>query len=233
MNPPLVEFERVTHRYPGGHDVLTDASLRLNLGEMAFLTGASGAGKSTLLKLIARLEVANRGQVRVNGQNVAALAPRHVPDYRQHLGLIFQQFNLLYDRSVFDNVALPLRIQGHADHDIARRVRAALDSVGLLNKAAVMPIRLSGGEQQRVGVARAVVTRPLLILADEPTGNLDHDTALGVMDLFQRYNRAGVSLLIATHAEELIEQIEGYRVFHLDGGHLSLHPSGKALRHGR
>ncbi len=233
MTAALVEFDRVTHRYAGGQDVLNDASLGLQLGEMAFLTGASGAGKSTLLKLIARLEVANRGQVRVNGQNVAALHPRHVPDYRQHLGLIFQQFNLLYDRSVFDNVALPLRIQGYAHDDIARRVRAALDSVGLLAKASVMPIRLSGGEQQRVGIARAVVAKPLLILADEPTGNLDHDTALGVMSLFQRYNRAGVTLLIATHAEELIDQIEGHRVFHLDNGRISVHASGKALRHGQ
>lgn len=221
MTQPLVTFEQVSYRYPGGHDVLTDASLNLALGEMAFLTGASGAGKSTLLKLIARLEVAHRGQVRVNGQNIAVLHPRHVPEYRQHLGLIFQQFNLLYDRSVFDNVALPLRIRGAPDAEIGRRVRAALDAVGLLTKASVMPIRLSGGEQQRVGIARAVVTRPMLILADEPTGNLDPVTAMDVMQLFRRYNEAGVTVLIATHAEGLLQRLPDYRVFHLESGRLS------------
>jgi cell division transport system ATP-binding protein len=220
MTQPLVTFEQVSYRYPGGHDVLTDASLSLALGEMAFLTGASGAGKSTLLKLIARLEVAHRGQVRVNGQNIAVLHSRHVPEYRQHLGLIFQQFNLLYDRSVFDNVALPLRIRGAPDAEIGRRVRAVLDAVGLLTKASVMPIRLSGGEQQRVGIARAVVTRPMLILADEPTGNLDPATAMDVMQLFRRYNEAGVTVLIATHAEGLLHRLPGYRIFHLEGGRL-------------
>lgn len=221
MTRPFVEFEQVSYRYPGGQDVLTDASLTLGLGEMAFLTGASGAGKSTLLKLIARLEVAHRGQVRVNGQNIAVLHPRHVPEYRQHLGLIFQQFNLLYDRSVFDNVALPLRIQSQSELEIGRRVRASLDAVGLLGKASVMPIRLSGGEQQRVGIARAVVTRPMLILADEPTGNLDPATAMDVMQLFRRYNDAGVTVLIATHAEGLLARMPGHRVFHLAHGRLA------------
>lgn len=228
----LIQFERVSHRYSDGQDVLNDVSLSLELGEMAFLTGASGAGKSTLLKLIARMETATRGQVLVNGQNIAHLHARHVSDYRQHLGLIFQQFNLLYDRNVFDNVALPLVIQGLRHTDIARRVRAALDSVGLLGKEHLMPIVLSGGEQQRVGIARAVISKPMLILADEPTGNLDLRTARGVMNLFRRYNEAGVSVLIATHAVELIRQLPGYRVFHLEGGRLMLRRAGDAVAEG-
>lgn len=223
---PLIQLERVSHRYAGGADVLSDLSLRLALGEMAFLTGASGAGKSTLLKLVARLETPTRGQVLVHGQDVARLHPRHVPAYRQHLGLIFQQFNLLYDRSVFDNVALPLVIQGLRHADIARRVRAALDSVGLLGKEHLLPLMLSGGEQQRVGIARAVVRKPLLILADEPTGNLDSATARGVMHLFRRYNEAGVSVLIASHAQELIDEMPGYRVLHLQGGQVQERMSG-------
>jgi cell division transport system ATP-binding protein len=222
----LVHLQRVSHRYADGQDVLSNLELRLGMGEMAFLTGASGAGKSTLLKLIARLEIPTRGQVLVHGQNVARLHPRHVPAYRQHLGLIFQQFNLLYDRSVFDNVALPLVIEGLRHADIARRVRAALDSVGLLNKAHLMPIVLSGGEQQRVGIARAVIRKPLLLLADEPTGNLDPDTALDVMKLFRRYNEAGVSILIASHAMELIDALPGHRVFHLAEGRLQTRISG-------
>ncbi|ULQ45263.1 cell division ATP-binding protein FtsE [Flagellatimonas centrodinii] len=224
----LVHLQRVSHRYAGGQDVLADVNLQLGLGEMAFLTGASGAGKSTLLKLIARLEIPTRGQVLVHGQNVARLASRHVPAYRQHLGLIFQQFNLLYDRNVFDNVALPLVIEGLRHGDIARRVRAALDSVGLLEKASLLPMMLSGGEQQRVGIARAVIRKPLLLLADEPTGNLDPDTAMGVMNLFRRYNDAGVSVLIATHALDLIDALPGYRVLHLNGGRLSERVSGDA-----
>lgn len=224
---PLIQLEHVSHRYAGGADVLADLSLKLELGEMAFLTGASGAGKSTLLKLVARLEVPTRGQVLVNGQNVAQLPARHIPAYRQHLGLIFQQFNLLYDRSVFDNVALPLVIEGLRHADIARRVRAALDSVGLLGKEHLMPLMLSGGEQQRVGIARAVIRKPLLILADEPTGNLDTATARDVMNLFRRYNEAGVSVLIASHAQELIAQLPGYRVFHLEGGQVLERWSGR------
>ncbi|MBI2383080.1 MAG: cell division ATP-binding protein FtsE [Gammaproteobacteria bacterium] len=216
----IVHFHSVSHRYPGGGEVLADIGFRLAKGEMAFLTGRSGAGKSTLLKLIALLARPTRGQIVVNGQNLATLKRRHIPLYRQQIGIIFQNFNLLYDRTVFDNVALPLVIRGYAHEDIGRRVRAALDSVGLLHKEKAMPMTLSGGEQQRVGIARAIVTKPILLLADEPTGNLDPEMALETMEIFRRFNEVGVSVLVATHAIDLIQQLP-YRVIHLDGGRIS------------
>jgi cell division transport system ATP-binding protein len=223
----ILHFHRVSHRYADGQDVLNDISLELGRGEMAFLTGASGAGKSTLLKLVALLARATRGQIWVNGQNLSGVQQRQIPGFRQQIGIIFQNFNLLYDRTVFDNVALPLVIRGWAHQDIGRRVRAALDSVGLLGKEQLYPIVLSGGEQQRVGIARAVVTKPLLILADEPTGNLDPDNARAVMNLFRRYNDAGVSVLVATHAIDLIQTLPQYRSIHLEQGRVSEHlPSG-------
>lgn len=216
----IIRFHDVTFRYAGGDDVLSQLSFSLAQGEMAFLTGQSGAGKSTLLKLVAGLARAGRGQVVVMGQNVAALKARQIPAFRQQLGLIFQNFNLLYDRTVFDNVALPLVIRGCAHADIGKRVRAALDSVGLLGREKVYPIRLAGGEQQRVGIARAIVTRPAVLLADEPTGNLDPQMAREVMQIFARFNEVGVSVLVATHAIDLIRQLP-HRAIHLERGRLS------------
>ena len=224
--PDIIQFHDVSFRYAGAEDVLSQLSFALGQGEMAFLTGPSGAGKSTLLRLIAALVPASRGQVVVMGQNLASLKPRHVPPFRQQLGLIFQNFKLLYDRTVFDNVALPLVIRGYAHADIGKRVRAALDSVGLLGKEKVYPVRLAGGEQQRVGIARAIVTKPTVLLADEPTGNLDPQMAREVMQIFARFNEVGVSVLVATHAIDLINQFP-YRILNLQRGRLSSErPSG-------
>ncbi len=216
----LIRFDRLSYRYPRGRDVLIDVSFNVAQGEMAYITGPSGAGKTTLLRLIAALCRANRGQLVVMGQNLATLRTRHVPAFRQRIGMVFQNFNLLHDRTVFDNVALPLVIRGYAYADIGRRVRGALDSVGLLNKERALPMTLSGGEQQRVGIARAIVTKPALILADEPTGNLDPEMALEIMRGFQRFNEAGVTVLIATHAIDLIEALP-HRIIHLENGHIS------------
>lgn len=216
----IIHFHRVSHRYEGSGDVLSDVTFTLAKGEMAFLTGTSGAGKSTLLKLVALLERPTRGQVMVNGQNISSVKSRQIPAFRQQIGVVFQNFNLLYDRPVFDNVALPLVIRGIGHDDIGRRVRAALDAVGLLGKEKVMPLTLSGGEQQRVGIARAIVAKPQLLLADEPTGNLDPGMAMEVMELFRRFNEVGVSVLVATHAVGLIKKMP-YRVIHLDKGQLS------------
>jgi len=216
----LIRFDRVSYRYAGGSDVLSDVSFSIAQGEMAYVTGPSGAGKTTLLRLIAALCRASRGQILVMGQNLSALRPRHVPAFRQRLGMVFQNFNLLYDRTVFDNVALPLVIRGYAYSDIGRRVRAALDAVGLLGKEKTLPLTLSGGEQQRVGIARAIVTKPALILADEPTGNLDPEMSLEIMRAFQRFNEAGVTVLIATHAIDLIAALP-HRIIHLEHGQIS------------
>jgi cell division transport system ATP-binding protein len=191
----------------------------MEAGEMAFLTGHSGAGKSTLLKLIGLLERANRGQVWVNGHNLGRLASREVPLFRRQVGVIFQDHRLLEDRTVFDNVALPLVVAGQGRQEIRRRVQAALDKVGLLNKAKALPMTLSGGEQQRVGIARAVVSRPPVVLADEPTGNLDPELSLEIMDLFMQFNQVGVTLLIATHDLTLVEGLSR-RVLTLREGRL-------------
>ncbi|MBO9469752.1 cell division ATP-binding protein FtsE [Endozoicomonas sp. G2_2] len=215
----MVAFKNVIKRYPGGKIALDGVSLHLRRGEMAFLTGHSGAGKSTLMKLIGLIERPTRGQVVINGTNLGAVKRSQIPRYRQRLGLIFQNYNLLFDRTVFDNVALPLVIRGLGHADIARRVRAALDTVGLLSHERKFPVTLSGGEQQRVGIARAVVDRPYLILADEPTGNLDPALSADIMRLFTRLNEAGTSIMIATHAIDLVERL-GYRRIRLDHGHL-------------
>lgn len=213
----IIHFHRATKRYPGGYEALTDVTFTLEEGEFAFLTGHSGAGKSTLLKLVALMERPTRGQVMVNGQNIAGVKNRKVPHYRRNIGFIFQNFSLLYDRTVFDNVALPLVIRGDRHQDIARRVRAALDTVGLLGKEKLYPVTLSGGEQQRVGIARAVVTKPPLLLADEPTGNLDPGLSEEIMNLFSRFNELGVSILIATHDIELINRMDN-RILKLENG---------------
>jgi cell division transport system ATP-binding protein len=216
----MIQFDNVSKRYPGGFEALSNVSFHLEPGTMAFLTGHSGAGKSTLLKLIAGIENATSGQVFVDGQNVARLGRRGIPYLRRKIGFIFQDHHLLFDRTVFDNVALPLIIAGYRREEIGRRVRAALDKVGLLAKERLYPIILSGGEQQRVGIARAVVNRPLLLLADEPTGNLDPDLSREVMDLFALFNRVGVSVLVASHDLALIEQFQ-YPVIRLDHGRVT------------
>lgn len=213
----IVQFDDVSLRYPGGKDALSRVNFSLDTGEMAFLTGHSGAGKSSLLKIIALIERVSQGQVLVNGKNLHKLRRGRIPEHRQQLGIIFQNFNLLYDRTVFDNVGLPLVIRGYRHQDIGRRVRAALDAVDLLGKERSYPITLSGGEQQRVGIARAIVTKPPLLIADEPTGNLDPALSREIMGLFQRFNEVGVSIIIATHAIDLIKRLP-YRVIHLDGG---------------
>ncbi len=215
----MIHFDNVSKRYPGGHEGLSGTSFRIESGEMAFLTGHSGAGKSTLLKLIGLLERASRGQVWVNERNLNKLSNRDIPYHRREVGMIFQDHRLLHDRTVFDNIALPLVVAGIGHQEIRRKVRAALDKVGLLNKEKVYPMMLSGGEQQRVGIARAVVTRPPVILADEPTGNLDPELSREIMDLFMQFNQVGVTLLIATHDISLIETL-GRRTLVLRQGKL-------------
>jgi cell division transport system ATP-binding protein len=215
----MIRFDNVSKRFPGGFEALTNISLELEDGVMAFLTGHSGAGKSTLLKLIAMIERATRGQVFVDGQNVSRISRRRIPYIRRKIGFIFQNHHLLFDRTVFDNVALPLIIAGYRHQEVGRRARAALDKVGLLDKERLYPITLSGGEQQRVGIARAVVNKPLLLLADEPTGNLDPELSREIMNLFALFNQVGVTVLIASHDVALIEQLE-YPVITLDHGRL-------------
>jgi cell division transport system ATP-binding protein len=215
----MIKFDDVSKRYPGGHEALSHIDFQLARGELAFLTGHSGAGKSTLLKLIMHMELPSSGQVIVNGQNLKRLSRRQLPYYRRNIGLVFQDHQLLFDRSVFDNVALPLQIAGHDSRDAARRVRAALDKVGLLHEENQNPIALSSGEQQRVGIARAVVNKPLLLLADEPTGNLDPDLSAEIMALFQQFNDVGVSVLIASHDLSLIARLD-HRILVLEHGQL-------------
>ena len=216
----MISFDNVSKRYPGGHDGLNGVSLHIGVGEMAFLTGHSGAGKSTLLKLVGLLERSTRGQVRVAGRNLTRLKPREIPYHRREVGMIFQDHRLLHDRTVFDNVALPLVVAGLGHQETTRRVRAALDKVGLLNKERAQPVTLSGGEQQRVGIARAVVSKPPVVLADEPTGNLDPELSLEIMRLFEQFNAVGVTLLIATHDLNLISGME-HRILRLDRGRLA------------
>jgi len=215
----MIKFENVSKRYPEVGDVLLNVSFELKRGEMAFLTGHSGAGKSTILKLIAIMERCSRGQVYLDDQNLNSLKEKHVPFMRRKMGLIFQDYKLLHDRTVFDNVALPLVIAGFGHHEISRRVRAALDKVGLLGKERKYPLTLSGGEQQRVGIARAVVNKPPMILADEPTGNLDPALSAEIMQLFVQFQQVGVSVLIATHDISLISRMNR-RVLTLDHGRL-------------
>ncbi|RFA30054.1 cell division ATP-binding protein FtsE [Alkalilimnicola ehrlichii] len=213
----MIRFVGVSKRYPGGFEALRHINLEIEQGEMVFITGHSGAGKSTLLKLIPLLERPSRGQVLVNGVNLARLRKGRIPHLRRRVGVIFQDHQLLYDRPVYDNVALPLVIAGVPHREVGRRVRAALDKVGLLNKERSYPITLSGGEQQRVGIARAVVSRPPILIADEPTGNLDPALSAEIMGLFQEFNRVGVTLLIASHDLELIRRL-GQRVVCLEHG---------------
>ena len=215
----MIRIEDVTKRYPGGQEALSGLNLVVDKGEMLFITGHSGAGKSTLLRLIALIERPSSGQVIVDGQNTRRVKRRRIPAYRRQIGMVFQDHKLLYDRPVADNVALPLVIAGVSHRDAGRRVRAALDQVGLLHKERRNPETLSAGEQQRVGIARAIVTRPKLLIADEPTGNLDPDLSLEVMRIFRRFNEVGVTLLIASHDISLIDRM-GCRRIALDEGRL-------------
>lgn len=216
----MVSFSAVAKRYPGGQEALKDVSFSLQAGELAFLTGRSGAGKSTILKLIPAIERPSAGSVVVNGQNVGALKRAAIPYLRRNIGLVFQDQKLLYDRSVYDNVMLPLAFSAHAPKEAARRARAALDKVELLRREKANPIQLSGGEQQRLAIARAVVNRPALLVADEPTANLDAESAARILDIFVEFNRVGVTVLIATHDQGLVQRY-GKRVLRLEGGRIS------------
>jgi cell division transport system ATP-binding protein len=200
----MIRFENVHKRYPTGREALSGVSFSMERGEFVFLTGPSGAGKSTLLRLIALIERPTRGTVLVNNQNTARIARRKIPPFRQRLGVVFQDHKLLYDRSVFDNVALPLVIAGASRREIEKRVRAALDQVGLRGRESHAPITLSTGEQQRVGIARAVAPRPDVLIADEPTGNLDSITARGILDLFRQLANQGATVVIATHEPDIV-----------------------------
>ena len=215
----MIRFTNASKRYPGGHDALLNVNFHLEPGEMAFLTGHSGAGKSTFLKLIALIERTSRGQVLVNNQNLSKLKSRNIPYFRRNIGIIFQDHQLLFDRTVFDNVALPLIIAGYPHKEIGKRVRAALDKVNLLNKEKAYPITLSGGEQQRVGIARAVVNKPPLLLADEPTGNLDPELSREIMAIFEQFSQVGTSVLVATHDLDMISRLP-YRILELKQGQL-------------
>jgi cell division transport system ATP-binding protein len=213
----MIAFDRVGKRYPNGREALSGVSFNINTGEMVFLTGRSGAGKSSVLKLIALLERPSRGSVVVAGKNIGTLAARHIPAFRRNIGMVFQDHKLLADRPVFDNVALPLVVGGVPMKEIDKRVRAALDQVGLLGRERVLPLELSVGEQQRVGIARAVVSKPALLIADEPTGNLDPDLALEVMRLFRRFQDVGVTVVVATHDLHLVREF-GQREIVLENG---------------
>tara|TARA_B110000977_G_scaffold54388_1_gene74060 strand:- start:944 stop:1609 length:666 start_codon:yes stop_codon:yes gene_type:complete len=213
----MISFDRVSKRYDEGRDALREISIEIAQDELVFLTGHSGAGKSTLLRLIMLMDRPTRGQVVVNGQNLAGVRPRNIAQHRRNIGVVFQNHQLLFDRTVFDNVALPLIIAGYDTREVGRRVRAALDKVGLLNRERAMPIALSGGEQQRVGIARAVVGKPKILLADEPTGNLDPTLSAEIMNLFEAFNQVGVTVLIASHDLVLISRLR-HRIITLSQG---------------
>ncbi len=215
----MISFERVTKRYPEGHEALREVSVEIGRDELVFLTGHSGAGKSTLLRLIMLMERPSRGRIVVDDRDLEAVGNRGIPQHRRSIGVVFQNHQLLFDRSVFDNVALPLVISGYDHREVGRRVRAALDKVGLLNRERAMPVTLSGGEQQRVGIARAVVGRPRILLADEPTGNLDPGLSAEIMALFEEFNQVGVTVLIASHDLALISRLH-HRILTLRDGRL-------------
>jgi cell division transport system ATP-binding protein len=215
----MISFNQVRKSYRGGHEALRELSFNVEDGELVFITGRSGAGKSTLLKLIPAIERPTGGTVLVNGQNIGSMRRPAIPYLRRNLGLIFQDQKLLYDRSAFDNVMLPLEFTGHAHKEAARRARAALDKVGLLSREKANPVTLSGGEQQRLCIARAIVNRPSILLADEPTASLDSVSAAEIMEMFRAFNQVGVTVLIATHDEALVQRVHP-RVLELEQGRL-------------
>ncbi len=219
----MIKFDQVTKRYPGSGEILKNVSLTIESGELVFVTGHSGAGKSTLLKMIAAIERPTSGTVLIANQNISQLKDSAIPYMRRKFGLVFQDHKLLYDRNCYENVMLPLRINGVADSEASRRVRAALDKVGLLNKEKAMPITLSGGEQQRLAIARAVVSRPAILIADEPTGNLDASYAADIMAIFQAFHQVGVTVIIATH-DALGMSARHNRVLHLNQGSVTITP---------
>jgi cell division transport system ATP-binding protein len=215
----MIKFDNVTKRYSGSNEALRNVSFHIEAGELVFVTGHSGAGKSTLLKLIAAIERPTSGTVLIANQNISKLKPSAIPYMRRRFGLIFQDHKLLYDRNCFENVILPLHINGISGSEAAKRVRAALDKVGLLHKEKAMPISLSGGEQQRLAIARAVVSRPSILIADEPTGNLDASYAADIMAIFHAFHQVGVTVIVATH-DALGMSATQNRVLHLDNGEL-------------
>ncbi|HUI62387.1 MAG TPA: cell division ATP-binding protein FtsE [Steroidobacteraceae bacterium] len=215
----MIVFDHVSKRYPNGREALTSVTFEIHTGELVFLTGRSGAGKSTVLKLIALLERPTRGTVLVAGKNTSTLKSRHIPAFRRNIGVVFQDHRLLADRPVFDNVALPLVVAGTPLKEVDKRVRASLDQVGLLGKERMLPMELSVGEQQRVGIARAVVSKPPLLIADEPTGNLDPDLALEIMRLFRRFQDVGVTVVVATHDLHIVREF-GQREIVIENGQI-------------
>ena len=215
----MITFDNVTKRYPGNHEAITQVSFAIEQGELVYVTGHSGAGKSTLLKLMAAIERPTSGTVLINNQNVSKLKESTLPYIRRKFGLVFQDHKLLYDRNCYHNVALPLAINGITGHEAGKRIRAALDKVGLLDKEKAMPITLSGGEQQRLAIARAVVSRPSILIADEPTGNLDRNYATDIITLFKAFQQVGVTVIIATH-DALGNANHENKVLHLNQGKL-------------
>lgn len=225
----MIHFDNLSKQYPGGFEALKNVNLHMDAGELAFLTGHSGAGKSTLLKMLMLLERPTSGTLIIDGVNVTRYSNARIPGHRRRLGVVYQNHQLLMDRSVFDNVALPLQVAGHTSKEIGRRVRAALDAVGLLEKEGNKPETLSGGEQQRVGVARAVVHKPKILLADEPTGNLDPELSAEMMALFRRFQDVGVTVLIATHDIHLVDRL-GCRKICLERGEVIDHGANQGVR---
>ncbi len=219
----MIRFTNVYLQYPGGVDALKNINLHIEKGAMAFIAGRSGAGKTSLLRLVALIERHTRGQIIVNSQNLERVRRNRIPLFRRNIGFMFQDHRLLTDRTVFDNVALPLVIAGHDHHEVNRRVHAALDKVGLLQKERFNPMMLSGGEQQRVGIARAVVHRPAVLLADEPTGNLDPALSWEIMCLFEQFNQVGVTVLIASHEMTMIQRMKK-NIIVLRKGHILTNP---------
>ncbi|MBY5947097.1 cell division ATP-binding protein FtsE [Photobacterium rosenbergii] len=221
----MIRFQQVSKAYRGGRQALQKVDFHLQPADMAFLTGHSGAGKSTLLKLICAIERPSDGKIMFNGHDITRIGSKQIPFLRRNIGIIFQDHKLLMDRTIYDNVALPLRVEQATENEIKRRVSAALDKVGLLDKARYLPIQLSGGEQQRVGIARAIVNKPMLLLADEPTGNLDAALSQQIMSLFEEFNRVGVTVLMATHDTSLLTT-HNYRRLDLYQGQLRELASG-------
>ena len=221
----MIQFSSVAKRYPGGQEALRAVTVEIAAGEMVAVTGHSGAGKSTLLKLAAGIERASSGTVVVQGQNLGALGETALAVLRRRIGFVFQDHKLLFDRNAFENVALPLRVAGAARDEVGRRVRAALDKVGLLTREKAMPVALSGGEQQRLCIARAIVNRPAMLVADEPTGNLDADYARAILELFGSFHQVGVTVLLSSHDEASLARLECRRIA-LAGGALAPVPGG-------